>query len=532
MRLNVMLVDDEIHILKNLNMVIPWEMLDMQVVSLAQNGAEAWAAFQEHRPDLILSDIRMPIMDGVSLVKEIRDAGEACEVIMLTGFTDFEYTRSAIRYGVKDYIVKPINYQELHEVIERVGGEIRQRKQARLLEEKVWREFTELAKQKYLFDALMGQAAGHSHYTITGKTQTWGEKYAVFVADLDDYPQLARHWSHEERNLWNFSVQNVLRDSFSSVVGKESALVLTMREGEWCLLALRESPLEEAEIRSWASRLQKAVSQHLAFSISVGYYTEIVAVPELSAVYQQVKKAIHFDLARHEKAIFAVEPETSQESATGYNWWSLLEELLSGLKRHDLASIKRTLSRMRDDLQPTSRYSLTRTEQILRYDLLHLVREMKDMQIITGQLEELVWMKLERAQGIRELLQVIHQVLEDSIRESVKKKTGDVLMIRAMEYIQKHLTRDLGVEEVAGHLGISSSYFSLLFKQHTRLTFVEYLTQQRMERARFLLSMSGKTIHEISREVGYPDRRYFSKVFQRNIGLTPSEYREQAAQKE
>lgn len=174
MRLNVMLVDDEIHILKNLNMVIPWEMLDMQVVSLAQNGAEAWAAFQEHRPDLILSDIRMPIMDGVSLVKEIRDAGEACEVIMLTGFTDFEYTRSAIRYGVKDYIVKPINYQELHEVIERVGGEIRQRKQARLLEEKVWREFTELAKQKYLFDALMGQAAGHSHYTITGKTQTWG----------------------------------------------------------------------------------------------------------------------------------------------------------------------------------------------------------------------------------------------------------------------------------------------------------------------------------------------------------------------
>lgn len=191
-----------------------------------------------------------------------------------------------------------------------------------------------------------------------------------------------------------------------------------MREGEWCLLALRESPLEEAEIRSWASRLQKAVSQHLAFSISVGYYTEIVAVPELSAVYQQVKKAIHFDLARHEKAIFAVEPETSQESATGYNWWSLLEELLSGLKRHDLASIKRTLSRMRDDLQPTSRYSLTRTEQILRYYLLHLVREMKDMQIITGQLEELVWMKLERAQGIRELLQVIHQVLEDSIRKA------------------------------------------------------------------------------------------------------------------
>ncbi|MEJ8543774.1 response regulator [Brevibacillus borstelensis] len=530
MKLSVMLVDDEVHILKNLNMVIPWELLDMQVVSLAQNGAEAWSAFQEHRPDLILSDIRMPIMDGVSLVKEIRDAGEPCEVIMLTGFTDFEYTRSAIRYGVKDYIVKPINYQELHEVIARVGGEIRQRKQARSMEEKVWREFAELARQKYLFDALMGQAAGHCHYTIAGKTEGAREKYAVLVADLDDYPQLARHWSHEERNLWNFSVQNVLRDCFAQAAGNAS--VLTLREGEWCLLALRDRPVEEAEIRSWAGRLQKAVSRHLSFSLSVGYFTEIVTVQKLSEVYQQVKKAIHFDLAHHEKAIFAVEPDTQRSGTAECAWWSLLEELLSGLKRHELASIKRTLARMRDDLQSASRYSLMRTEQILRYFLLHLVREMKDMQIITGQLEELVWMKLERAHGIRELLQVINRVLEDSIRDSVKKKTGDVLMIGAREYIHKHLTRDLGVEEVAGHLGISSSYFSLLFKQHTRLTFVEYLTQQRMERARFLLSVSGKTIHEISREVGYPDRRYFSKVFQKNTGLTPSEYREQAMQKE
>src|SRR5690606_28838419 len=104
-----------------------------------------------------------------------------------------------------------------------------------------------------------------------------------------------------------------------------------------------------------------------------------------------------------------------------------------------------------------------------------------------------------------------------------RKKTGDVLMHAAKDYIQRNLSRDLGIDELADHLGISASYFSLLFKQHYGSTFVEYLTAERMEIAKSMLLLTDKSVTEIGRSVGYAERRYFSKVFQKCTGEIPSE---------
>ncbi|UFJ39541.1 response regulator [Brevibacillus humidisoli] len=534
MDIKAMLVDDEVNILKNLQVVVPWEALGVEIVGLARNGIEAMELYNRHTPDLVLTDIRMPMMDGIGLVERIREGKKPCEIIMLTGYKDFEYTRSAIRSGVRDYIVKPINYQELHDVIRRVSEQIRLEKQERQEERKRLMAARELAYKKFLLHSLMGLSMTHGQYLLLDQEIHYDEPvYHLLVVDMDDYAQQARFWSQKDRELWNFAVQNVLEDVLTS--GTVRAAVLQVREGEWCILTEQNGQMVSALdlLREWAEKMQRQVEEVLQFSISVGLYRERLSIHQLARRYEQVRKAIHFDLTRQHKAFLLIPEEGGEQGAeSGDNvWWRMLEELIDGLQRNDLSAIRQALARVQQGMQGINGYSLVRVEQMLRYFVLHLVREMRSMKIITTDQEEQIWEKLEASRNLKDLFHTIRHLLENGVQESVTKKTSETLMVSAKAYIDRHLTRDLGVEEVAGYLGISCSYFSLLFKQRFSETFVEYVTRQRIERAQSMLVMSSKNISEISRAVGYPDRRYFSKVFQKCVGITPSEYREKAATK-
>ncbi|AIQ48368.1 AraC family transcriptional regulator [Paenibacillus sp. FSL R7-0273] len=257
--LKVLLVDDEAPILNNLNRVLPWQEMGMEVAGMARSGMEALRIAEEEAPDLVLCDIRMPVMDGLTFVGKLREMGLESEVLLLSGYQEFDYAREAIRLGVKEYICKPIHYEELGNKVRNIGAQIRNRQY----------------KDK----------------------------------------------------LYN----------------------------------------------------------------SIPLFQELPAAGE------------------------------------------------------------------------------------------------------------------------------------------TPKKTPEQLMNQAVKYISERLNHDLGIEEVAGKIGISSSYFCLLFKNRFAVTFVEYVTQQRIEAAKFMLASTDKSIAAISAGVGYQERRYFTKVFQKQTGMTPKEYRDRSA---
>ena len=126
--LKALLVDDEAPILNNLSKVLPWEEMGMKVVGLARSGMEALEVADQYNPDLILCDIRMPVMDGLTFITKIREKGSRAEIFLLTGYQEFEYAREAIKLGVKDYISKPIHYGELEMKIREIGEEIRKKR--------------------------------------------------------------------------------------------------------------------------------------------------------------------------------------------------------------------------------------------------------------------------------------------------------------------------------------------------------------------------------------------------------------------
>ena len=535
MKIKAMLVDDEINIVRNLEKIIPWEAMSIELIGTAANGAKALDLAREGKPDLILSDIRMPVMDGIELLRQLRESGYEGEMIMLTGFQEFDYARSAVKYGARDYILKPIDYEELQLVIERTAAGIREIKINELKETARWRELSELAYEKILLDLLMDYTSFPLHRLREEGDRSWlDQRYWMLLVDLDDYSQIARQ-DERERKLVHFAVRNVLQDALSPELA-EYAVLLT-REGEWCVLiplpvtgpsgaAMAAGAASSERLRTWSEQVQQAVERYVKLSVSVGVYPSPLAAEELADAYRKVQRGLQLSLeSRH----ILIHEQTAGTDATGSSFWGLADGLATGLTQGDSAKIEQTLEELGRSIKEAGGHNSMRAEQMLHFLCLHLLREMRSVGLLGSSQEQTVWAKLEDSLNVKELVECVHLLIRECQQVSTgRRKSPELLMASARDYIQKHVARDLGVEELAQHLGISNSYFSLLFKQHHQETFLEYLTRERMELAKSLLLHSDKSVTQIGKLAGYAERRYFTKVFHKYEGMTPTEFRERA----
>jgi two-component system response regulator YesN len=525
----VLLVDDEAHITRNLEKVIPWEMLGLTVGGTAKNGVEALELMETQTFDLLLCDIRMPVMDGLELVRHIREKEMACDIIMLSGYQDFAYTRTAIQFGVNDYILKPIPYDELTGVIARVMSSQRS-KQKQLQEEKQkLGRMIDLASEKILYDIIMDYTdVTADNWLLTGdEQQLKQQQFVLIVLDLDVSSEKTRDWrdwSDKERKLWNFAVCNVLREKLQQN-GLHHA-VIQIRDGEWCVLIEIEKTAEFdlSLINGWADMLLTAIKSHVKLSLFAGIYREFAAVADLSHAYKQVQQGMQITPEHDSIAIYPSDQQKSSQADQAF--WETAEKIIGAVKRGDTKAVDSELNSITELLQRMNEPSLNRVKPLLHFFVLHLMREMKEMGVFTREQEDMLWRRLDRRFGIKDLLSVIRQVTNAVSEKSMdKKKQSERSMTEAKAFLDRNLYRDLSVEETATHVGLSTSYFSLLFKQTFGETFIEYVTRQRMERAKAMLADTPKSVAQIAKEVGYAERRYFTKVFMKYTGENPTDFR-------
>jgi two-component system response regulator YesN len=521
-----MLVDDEIPILKNLQAVVPWEELDIEVIGTARNGEQALVLARSLRPHLILCDIRMPIMDGIEFLAALRefDGGET-EVIMLTGYQDFNYVRSVIRYEVKDYILKPIDYEELANTIRRLADGIRERNMEQHSMQQEWNQVFHLAYEKVLYDRLVDLGAGSTR-SFLKLQEIDGEhlSFAMMLVDVADYSKRERLWDDKERKLWNFAIHNILQENLMSFGVPHS--VLQVRSGEWCVLIERMPPdiYNREQCLAWGEKLKNAVQSYLKLGIRVALHPNEVTLGQLSRTYKSLQRSLNLSPSAENGVI--VSEKVRGNADTSQLLWDRIEEMVTGLKRCDRQRTETALKELNDSFRLLPETSFERVAPIVHYLCIHLLREMRAMEVITREDENAVWRQIDQHHGIRETLRVINRLVDQSIESVMKKKTSDVLMLSAKDYIERNLSTELSIDTLADYLGISGSYFSLLFKQHLGETFVEYVTKQRIEMAKSLLALSDKSVTQVGQMVGYVERRYFTRVFSKYTGMLPSEFRE------
>jgi len=524
-----MLVDDEIHILNNLSKVIPWNDMDIEIVSLARNGVEALAAAKRHRPDLILTDIRMPVMDGMALLKEIRQLGLESEVLLLTGYQQFEYAQTAIHYGVQEYICKPINYEELEQSVKEAAKSIREKQLLQSKEQKFDR-IAYLANENYLLHSLLGQSSKEEH-PLWSEEEGWVDEldYYMYLVDVNEYAYASIQWSVTDRKDWNKKIRRKLKSLLDEWQTTE-ATVLQIREGEWCVIIpnMHEAvSIDHSQLHPLLSRLQESekANEHVHFRMCVKQIP--CSAYELAVVYKQMQQQLTYH--NTDEAIVIADQAAIDLARTVHIdvdvKWQWIEELSKGLRSGSAELLGQVINNMRERLPQLSLLSIARTEKLLHYMLIYLLREMREQQMLEQDQEENIWNQLQESMNVKELQALVLSLITQARSTLSTKKSSELLMFSADNYIQQHLDKDFGIDDIAQYLGISCSYFCFLFKQHFGETFVEHLTKQRMEIAKSLLTNSDKTITQIGSNVGYIERRYFTKVFQKYTGMTPSEYR-------
>ncbi len=526
MKLKALLVDDEIHILNNLSKVLPWEAMGFEIVGLSKNGVEALEVAIRQRPDLILCDIRMPVMDGMTLIQKLREHGLESEILLLTGYQEFEYARTGIRYGVKDYICKPINYYELEEVVRKIADEVRDNRKRQSKEQHLYR-VASLANENYLLHSLLGQER-EEEGVLWDKEESGEWKFrGVMLLDLEGYAHRSISWTLHERKAWNQHIKNMLKDMFKPIIREYT--VLQVREGEWCLIfhSLEEEGerITKEQLQAGYDQLQGIVSVKDGIMVRMCLERNAIGVAELSSVYQRMQQMLILSHPQEwfldADRIFANSFEAHANSEG--TQWRFIEQIGNGLRNGSHEMLVQVVTELKYYVGHLAENRAA--EKLLHYLLIHLLREMRELQMLTGDQEKEVWLKLQELLSLKDLMSLVVSLLDRSRESLSTKKTAETLMISAQNYIQHHLGNDFGIEDIADYLGISCSYFCLLFKNHFGETFVEYLTKQRVEMAKCLLSGSDRSVTHIGSVVGYQERRYFTKVFQKYTGMTPSEFR-------
>jgi len=263
----VLLVDDEPIILRSLQVAVPWEQLGTRVAGTARNGEEALEIVEQLRPDIIISDIRMPSIDGISLMRTVMEQYPGTLFIILSGYGEFEYAQEAIRHGAFNYLLKPIDHDELQETVIKARERILQQRATSMEQDRLRRSVQSLASlvRERMFAGIIDGTDSPDH-----KSAYWPDEwelrapYYMGLVNLDDREQAENIWSAEEKRLWYFAVGNVLNELLPA---RGCFTVFPYHQGEW-LFIMQNS--DAAEMRSIAEEIIATVRQCTKLSVSVG----------------------------------------------------------------------------------------------------------------------------------------------------------------------------------------------------------------------------------------------------------------------
>ncbi|QKS44282.1 response regulator [Paenibacillus cellulosilyticus] len=507
---SLLIVDDERNIRVGLKSMIDREFAGAYTFYFAADGEEALQVLDETEIDLVITDIRMPVMDGITLIQRLQERESRADVVILSGFDDFQYAKAAIRFDVKEYLLKPIVREELFRVLRRLEEE--------------WQKKNEVA------DELRNTIALKAEFAITQlQNVLMHDRYrAEEVREL--LGRAALCWLDEGFQVaivrMNGGARAAERAEFmhriDKIIGYENERrCIRFYDREERLVIITDSS-------TLIERLSTYMKEHPACGFQAGVSVRMSPMEAVRQGYRQAVAAVAYSVLLTAPDVIRAEElvDKSKSYKLPVEDIHKISNLL-GLDRE--ADIKRLLQHVLD-IKTIMRYDISYLEGIS-----HLLNEHvfdKVFQVYgEGSLEIL---KLHRTVGdiynapfhdYYYSVQSLLLLLNDYVRQVRSVYNDKSEMGRAISYIQERYHEDLNMAMVSNHVSLNYSYFSQAFKDHTGDTFVAYLRKLRLQRAKELLMTSDMKVYEISASVGFENVKHFTRVFKEVEGVSPLEYR-------
>ena len=521
---SVLLVDDEEDAVQVIMKKINWESMGFRIAGYAGNGIEALEMAEKAQPDVVMTNIRMPYMDGLSLSRKLKELYPNIRIIIFSGFDDFEYAREAIQIEVEAYVLKPINSSELKKIFENVKEDIdkeRDEKQNIDKLQKYYMESLPVLRENFYTLLIEGRVPADrmEQYFKEYQVQMSGPYYIVTVLHVSDLS------GEMEPYLTAVSVKKLAEEH---VREKWDCRIFSYL-GEIIIITQLSEKREVTDYTDYMDRFCKMARRVCRAEVTAGIGRVCDEIKDIPISYKGAADAVSYRvILGNTRAINITEvnPKNADES------WEerAVRQLFKMIRTGDRQSLEKAVSECVRKLfgRETSlqKYRLLIMEIITELFRFGSDNQLKTEQIF-GQNEDVYGeiMRMESVEAVQTWLMAVSARMQDMILAD-RTNTTKSFVKRAAEYVKEHYSdQELSVEVVCKALGVSTSYFSTVFKRETGKTFVKYLTEFRIEKAAELLLTKEEKTYLIAQKAGYSDPNYFSYVFKRQFGVPPSKYR-------
>ena len=503
MKYRLLLVDDEELELDALKNYVDWEAMGVELAGTAKNGKTAWEKILTEEPDIVITDIQMPVMDGITLAKKIFNLNRRIKILFLTGYDDIEYLKAAIKVSAVDYIQKPFSDEAIRAAVEKTCREI---KQNQLMQHSVREGRNALIKKICVAEA------------EPEVKQEWQEKLSQLNAFEQDgeYYGMMQIYGVPHGNL-ALSIENKL-----------SEIISVWQEGRRLTVVIKGY----VNIGDSAKRMLGLLEQLTDLVCNGVFYERRIMGRELPRVFhilESCEGSMFYDEAGILKSVAAedVHSQWSQEEPDKEWLNSFQKNLTESIMAGDQKAVAENADRLFDVLleNRVSRTVVMRCLDKLLYEIegmCMIERNREEMGRLMHQTMEQVEHCLNMGQ-IRETIMGYFRAMTAYNAADVPDTT-DYVVQKVKEYIHTNYAEQITSAALAEEIHLSQNYIRSIFKEGTGKTILEYLTEYRFEKATELLRMPWAKVKEVSVAVGYENVPYFCTLFTRNYGMTPGEY--------
>ncbi|MCF2940898.1 response regulator [Paenibacillus alkaliterrae] len=532
---SIVLIDDDRQVLRSMKKAIPWEKLKAACAGEAMDGEEGLRLVEQTNPDIIISDIYMPVMNGLDMISELRSRGYKGKIIILSGYADFEYAIQALRLGVDDYLSKPVTVKTLEAVL---NGAIHQ------LEEELAKEFEQedLRKKLELYEPFVEKEWLKSLVTgtkTTGEIETFVLRHPQFTSKSHvvmgiEMVRTERVSKISDWNLFRFAVMNVIEEILQKQWTDSSYIQLHSNHAA-ILLRL---PAEEAEtqlleqVRKIGKQIIQYVHQYLHIQLHIGLgqlkhdWIDIRLSTEEAFAALSAKScplSLDTEIYRYnsEEKPGQLSNKSMLRTVTFY------QEMAEAVRQTQLRRARELISVFIKELAETEHTKPSYLQQIAaevcticKYALFETGIVMEDKTDLSEWRQE--YSSIVNKDQLEQWLQGKMEWIcsYGSMKDNVKHKQ---VMEFMLEYIHENYAQDITISNLSEKVYISRNYLSHIFRKATGETFNNYLTRVRMEKAKTLILEGKHLIYEVAEMVGYKNVPYFSTLFKKVIGVNPSE---------
>lgn len=535
--IKVFLVEDEMVIRRGIKNSIDWEKEGYIFCGEASDGELAYPMIIKEKPDILITDIRMPFMDGLELCKLVKKELPNIKILILSGYDEFDYAKEAIRLGVTEYLLKPISSGKLLEALNGVSESIRREKEDKDLVRKYMeemRENTEHEKQKFFEQMIAG------NLSMADALET-GKKYEMNLS-AGMYNLLLFRFTLGEENRKSGELLGEAEYAIEKLTERLEYVFEFQRGVEgWAFLLMADNEEQMSErVKELSKDLEEIMKNYSTIAYFGGIGQPVARLRELEESFREAERALAARFTMELNRIISVEDIRMAQNVdtlddieiTSFGeiekTRTMLEKFLNNGAEDEIDEFVDVYI---NELPEENLKSVLMRQYIIMDAYIVMMSFCEKIEGIEGEMQaqsEELKNSMKTIQTLEEIKNYIRMLLKKiiGVRDTISgRRYSDIIEIAKDQIRKTYMSDEISLNTIAAEVGMSPSYFSSIFSKEIGKTFVEYLTEIRMDRAKELLMCSSMKTSEIGYEVGYKDPHYFSYIFKKTQNCTPKEFR-------